>query len=281
MLWYMRFVLFKLLSVFGLVSKYVKTDEIKKDVIRETNKFLNFDEFRKDEPKYSSSPKTNIAGIKNTTDEIPEIRKTDCIIEKDKTMETVSNGLTLNTGDNREKQYSNQDDLNDIDMSLFKDPKIYGTGDKKLLLLDDVELVANLYKTTFNRINRMHDVNIEKDYMIISSIGKLSGYRAYKYILNNKVDYALLDITLGDLIRNNSNKAVEIDGVDIAIKLLELNPNIKFKFISSHTLNKRNYTMVYYFNKFERMTNLDISEHYIYKNGDFGKDIYSFLYGDS
>ena len=69
--------------------------------------------------------------------------------------------------------------------------------------------------------------------------------------------------------------------IDIAIKLLELNPDIKFKFISAHTLNKRNYTMVNYFNKFESVTNLDISKYYIYKNGYMCKDIYNFLYGET
>ena len=46
-------------------------------------------------------------------------------------------------------------------------------------------MMYNLYKITFGKINRLYNVNIENNFSIVSSIGKLSGYMAYKYILNN------------------------------------------------------------------------------------------------
>ena len=57
-IWYFRFCLFKLLSLFGLVSKYIKTDDLKKDALKGINKFLNFDEF-KTEKTESKKAKTH------------------------------------------------------------------------------------------------------------------------------------------------------------------------------------------------------------------------------
>jgi hypothetical protein len=280
-IWYFRFCLFKLLSLFGLASKYLKTDDIKQDAMKGINKFLNFDEFRKKKTEFTPVVETH-------NDELVE---PDVITSDIKTKDTSNEVIEKKSGISIDKQVSvctsssdskyDTTDLDNLDLTTFKEPTIYGIGDKKLLLLDDVGMMYNLYKITFGRINRMYNVNVENTFSVVVSIGKLSGYMAYKYILNNKIDYALLDITLGDLVRNKLNNSVEIDGIDIAIKLLELNPDVKFKFISAHTLNKRNYTMINYFNKFESATHLDISKYYIYKNGDMCKDIYNFLYGET
>lgn len=275
-IWYFRFCLFKLLSLFGLVSKYIKTDGIKKDALKAINGFLNFDEFKKEKTEYTPVIKTS--SIIPKEPDIKQVETKTEIVEDKPNIDTNKQVYIIKSSS--DLKYNNED-LDNLDLSVFKEPSTYGVGDKKLLLLDDVGMMYNLYKITFGRINRMYNVDIENNFNIVASIGKLSGYMAYKYILNNKVDYALLDITLGDLVRNKLNNSIEIDGIDIAIKLLELNPDIKFKFISAHTLNKRNYTMVEYFNKFESVTNLEISKHYIYKNGDMCKDIYSFLYGET
>lgn len=275
-IWYFRFCLFKLLSLFGLVSKYIKTDDIKKDALKGINGFLNFDEFKKEKTEYTPVIKTSSVIPKEP--DIKQVETKTEIVEDKPNIDTNKQVSIIKPSS--DLKYNNED-LDNLDLSVFKEPSTYGIGDKKLLLLDDVGMMYNLYKITFGRINRMYNVDIENNFNIVASIGKLSGYMAYKYILNNKIDYALLDITLGDLVRNKLNNSVEIDGIDIAIKLLELNPDIKFKFISAHTLNKRNYTMVEYFNKFESVTNLEISKHYIYKNGDMCKDIYSFLYGET
>lgn len=272
-----KFIVFKILSLLGIVSKYIKTEDIKKDTLHGIRKYFNFDEFKKEEEHFSSAPKIKTEEVKDTS---TEMRDTDYVEVKHnkETIEEVNNKLSLNCP--AEKMAKRQNIIDNIELTYIKDPEVYGEGNKSLLLLDDVSLVYNLYKTTFNRINRAYNVDMFKDYKIIYSIGSMSGYTAYKYILNNKIDYALLDITLGDIVRNSNNEIIEIDGVDIAIKLLELNPNIKFKFISSHTLNMKNYTMIYYFNKFESVTKRKISNYYIYKNGDLSQDIYNFLYGE-
>ena len=280
MYWF-RYGLYRMLTLFGLVSKYIKTDEVKNDAIKGVKSFLNFDEFKRNEPKFSST-KTRDTSFTIKEHSEGEIRKTDFVQSKESTIETIAENVSLSNNKDCENDKDCKDlRLDNIELSVFKSPTIYGNGEKRLLLLDDVELVKNLYKTTFSRIQRNYGVDVINDFKIVSCIGKLAGYEAYKYILDNHIDIALLDITLGDIIRDKNNNPVEIDGVDIAIKLLEINPNIKFKFISSHTLNKRNYTMVYYFNKFEKKTNLNIKDHYIYKNGDFGTDVYNFLYGAS
>lgn len=304
-LYYIRYGLYLGLTWFGFLSKYLKTDEIKGDLTNVTrsklSKWLNFDEFRVSSSNGFSScvtknkidlPKENNKIVeeykKQTTTPITPSVNTDKPVNIDKEIEVVQPTTPANPSTSKELKdgtLARTIVIRDIDFNLYTEPEITGNinADKSLLILDDVELMKNLYSSDFRRVLRSFNKDINKDFKLVYVIGQNCGYEAFKYIdvCNNKVDYALLDITLGTVVKTKTGKHVEIDGVDIAMVLLEKNPDVKFKFVSAHTLNRYNHTMQYYFNKFEKSTGLNISNHFIFKNDNRHNEFYKLLYNDN
>ena len=151
-----------------------------------------------------------------------------------------------------------------------------------ILILDDIPESITLYNSDFLRIGKRYNKNILEDLKIVYTIGRPAGYIAYKYIIEypNTINYAILDITLGYIIKLEDGEYIELDGIDIAIYLLRHNTNIKFLFSTAHTLNRRNPTMEYYFKKFESETGLNIEDYYLNKNSDRAEKIYNMISGD-
>ena len=177
-----------------------------------------------------------------------------------------------------------QDDVDIVDYSVYPDPDIKNIGsDKTILWLDDMTNMKVLYGLDINKVKNIYKEDINKDFNIINCFGKYAGFIAEKYIHSDdrlKIDYALVDITLGYGIKLTNGDYVEYDGVDIMLDLLKLNPDMKFMFCSAHTLNRKNPTVNGFFTKFEDATGLDISNYYINKNSDRYVDIHKLLYED-
>ena len=60
---------------------------------------------------------------------------------------------------------------------------------------------------------------------------------------------------------------------------LVLTFNIKFLFLTAHTLNRRNPVLSNYFEKFEESTGKSIEDFYLNKNVDRFNKLYELLYG--
>lgn len=174
------------------------------------------------------------------------------------------------------------DIINSIDYEEYDElVTVNENNDKVLFILDDIPDSLTLYKIDFNNIKRRYGLDIENDFAIVRCVGATAGFKAHKHIVvnNNKIDYAILDITLGYIKKLNNGEYLEFDGVDIAIDILNANPDAKILFSTAHTLNKRNPTMQYYFGKFERLTGKKIEEFYLHKNSNRVEPIKNMLYG--
>lgn len=185
---------------------------------------------------------------------------------------------------------SNQELAKLVDYSTHPDPEIKNiNGGKSLLILDDIPISLDLYGADFRAIARKHaeeDIDPEKDFKQIVCVGTRAGCIAYKAIVidKQKIDYAILDITLGYIILldNEAAEYLELDGIDIAIELLKINPETKILFVTAHTMDIRNEDMTYYIVKFETETGRKMSPmYYANKNSeDRPEKIYNFLYGE-
>ena len=172
--------------------------------------------------------------------------------------------------------------INHVDCTLYKDIKTYGNkdSDKSILIVDDLDFVYKLYHTDFNMIKREFNKDILSDFSIKFATGNKSGFIALNEIDNNpNIKFALLDITLGSITKNKKGEYIELDGIDIALYLLDKIPDVKFLFISGHTLNRMNPKMNYYYKKFEEKTGLKIDKFYLYKNTDRFQAIHKLIYG--
>lgn len=156
-----------------------------------------------------------------------------------------------------------------------------GTGEKNILVMDDIPETSLLTTILFKDINKITEQDIYKDYTIHYAFGPHAAVKAIKTINNNKIDVALLDITLGEMVTLPDGSKIEIDGVDIALYILDKYPTAKVLFLSAHSLNMKNPLMKYYYNKFISNTNLNIEDFYVNKaSRDKIDKIMKVLYND-
>jgi hypothetical protein len=174
------------------------------------------------------------------------------------------------------------DNVIEIDYDSIESPVLLTNDPTKpyLFILDDVVETFILYSIDFKNINRLHSLNVIEDFNIVQCFGSKAGLIAHKYIEldGGKVDFAVLDITLGYVVKLTDGSFVEYDGVDIAIEILKHNKDAKIIFSTAHTMNKRNPDVARYINKFNNNTGLNIDNHYMNKNSDRVTKLYHFLY---
>jgi len=164
--------------------------------------------------------------------------------------------------------------INKLDLNTFEDPIIINPDkEKTLLILDDIDESDYLFNIDFRLLKEKYGYDIFKELKIVKCYGKQAGFIAKKYLSDpdNKIDYAILDITLGNSLKLTNGSYIEYDGIDIGLQILEQNPEAIIRFLTAHTLNKRNPMMSEYYDKFEENTGLPIDSFYINKNGDRSK----------
>jgi hypothetical protein len=174
-----------------------------------------------------------------------------------------------------------QDGVEEIDYDKYPNPEIIDNGsDKTILFLDDMVNMWFLYDLDIHEIKDKYKKDVYEDFNIIKCFGREAGFTAHKFIFKNykKVDFAILDITLGYGVKLLNGEYVEYDGIDVFLELYKRNPDMKFLFCTAHTLNIKNPTVGYFFKKFESETGLKFKDHYLNKNSKRSEAIYKLLY---
>lgn len=179
--------------------------------------------------------------------------------------------------------------LEEVDTSCAKDLKrhmsqfnTYGEHDPSLptlLIVDDCD-INSLYGADFQMIKVGKNIDIYKLFNIYQATGCSCGVEAVKFINNNKIDYAILDLTLGNFCKLNtgSSKFIEIDGVDLGIAIKNKNPDVKMIFSTAHIFNTRYPEFQEYIDKFESNTTGKFITHYLNKlNDDRTEEFCKFL----
>ena len=138
------------------------------------------------------------------------------------------------------------------------DVKIHSNelGKPGILLMDDLSGMTNLI---INELTRVQCCDVIGEFNIAVATGDFAAFSVEKFLNNEELQFeiniALLDITLGGVING-----VEYDGVDIAIMIKNKFPDALIKFITGHTLNRRNPEIFKFIEKFENYFNLSIDE---------------------
>ena len=148
-------------------------------------------------------------------------------------------------------------------------PDILGNinSNKVLLLLDDQPAVFDLYDMDFVTIKRRYDFDVMDEFKVVKCVGIDAGFIAHKYLIDNtdSIVIALLDITLGKMVKIESGETLEFDGIDIALEILAKHPRCKINFCSGHFLSNDNRTLTKYVTKFEK-TGMKLQDYYFNKN---------------
>ena len=159
-----------------------------------------------------------------------------------------------------------------FDLADFPDPVIEGNVDSKnsFLIVDDLEATFFLYETDFDDIKSRVGIDIREEFKIVKCSGDDAGFIAQKYIANNNDELvlAILDITLGKIIKLADGTIVTCDGIDIGIQIMSKYPNCDVRFCSAHRLSRENAEIKKYIDKFEHTTGLDIEDYYFSKKSN-------------
>ncbi|MFA7127883.1 MAG: hypothetical protein WC136_01800 [Sphaerochaeta sp.] len=144
------------------------------------------------------------------------------------------------------------DDVNlGIPEIVVIDPPI-NDNKKNILVMDDQPIMVSLIVDELLQIS-----NVGENFNILTATGDYAAFSVKNFINNNDtvLNLAFLDITIGGVI-----SGVEYDGVDIAIMIKNKFPQCEIKFITGHTLNRKNPEIFKFIEKFENYFQIKIDE---------------------
>ncbi len=126
-----------------------------------------------------------------------------------------------------------------------------------ILIIDDQKEMVKLLCTELKRVQY---INVMKNFNIVTYTGEYLGFPLIQHIKEKtipKIDIAILDITLGGII-----DGIEYDGIDISIELRKAFPDVIFKYITGHSMNKKISTIFNYITKFKEYFGESIESEY-------------------
>lgn len=221
---------------------------------------------------------------------LPELIKSklQSVIDKIKSKFNIGNKeISINPGDKKVMDYiydktnsPTHEMMLKMDYSNLGEVEIVNPDKKKTILtLDDILYTDMLYREDVRKIKEKYGLDVYNDYKVVRCLGPNAGLLAYKYFIidKNPCDYGILDITLGQQINVTGSWFMELDGIDIAKYILELNPNFKFVLCTAHTINKTNYIVNTYNNKCKKVFGKELDAFYLNKNSERFETIYKLL----
>lgn len=139
-----------------------------------------------------------------------------------------------------------------------------------ILIMDDFRGMTNLIK---DELKRVSCCDIYDKFTIVIATGEFAGFSVEKEIDKGLVvDIGFLDITLGGVIRG-----LEYDGIDVAIMVKNQNPKSLIKFVTGHTLNRKNPEIFQFITRFENYFKVPIDETESVISRDGVVDIYKHI----
>lgn len=154
--------------------------------------------------------------------------------------------------------------LNKIDLKDIGDPFIINPGSSKtLLVVNDIPTTLKLLELDFKTIQTEYHKDILNTYKVVVCTGRHANLMAYKYLINNQVDKALIDVILSDSIIRMDDKFIEFNGFDIAEEIKKRNRESDIGIYTSVELNSTMDIMHKYLSAFKRLSSANIIDKYI------------------
>ncbi len=154
--------------------------------------------------------------------------------------------------------------LNKIDFKDIGDPFIINPGSSRtLLVVNDIPTTLKLLELDFKMIQTEYHKDILKTYKVVICTGRHANLMAYKYLINNQVDKALIDVILSDSIIRMDDQFIEFNGFDIAEEIKKRNRESDIGIYTSVELTNTMDIMHKYLSAFKRLSSANIIDKYI------------------
>ena len=153
---------------------------------------------------------------------------------------------------------------NKVDLKDVGDPIVLNSkGNKTLLVVNDIPTTLKLLEMDFKTIETEYRKDIMNTYKIVICSGRYANLIAYKYLLNNHIDKALLDLILSDSIIKMEDDYIEFTGFDIAEEIKKRNSQSEVGLYTSVPLNEPMGMFSKYMQMFKMLTSNKIIDKYI------------------
>lgn len=163
----------------------------------------------------------------------------------------------------------------------IREPIIYGNVNSKqsIMLMDDQDAAFYLYNSDFVEIERRFDFSVLDEFKIVRCDGPEAGFIASNYIntVKDEIVIAILDLTLGKIVKMPTGRSVLYDGIDVALELIEHQPHCKIGFCTAHMLDETNPAIRELINKFSTTTGHNLIDYSFSKNGDRAAHIHGLI----
>lgn len=154
--------------------------------------------------------------------------------------------------------------LNKIDFKDIGDPFIINPGSSRtLLVVNDIPTTLKLLELDFKTIQTEYHKDILNTYKVVICAGRHANLMAYKYLINNQVDKALIDVILSDSIIRMDDQFIEFNGFDIAEEIKKRNRESDIGIYTSVELTNTMDIMHKYLSAFKRLSSANIIDKYI------------------
>ena len=154
--------------------------------------------------------------------------------------------------------------LNKIDFKDIGDPFIINPGSSRtLLVVNDIPTTLKLLELDFKTIQTEYHKDILNMYKVVICTGRHANLMAYKYLVNNQVDKALIDVILSDSIIRMDDQFIEFNGFDIAEEIKKRNRESDIGIYTSVELTNTMDIMHKYLSAFKRLSSANIIDKYI------------------
>jgi hypothetical protein len=135
-----------------------------------------------------------------------------------------------------------------------------------ILIIDDNEGICSFIADDLEELSENNEINLD-DYNVFIFHGIMCAYdliaTLQKYPGLN-IQKAIIDITYsGTVMTRNGN--IKLNGVDVFEILYEINPKLKYLFYTGNQMNKNIKVIGNLMNKYNKITNTDITDHLLFK----------------
>jgi len=149
---------------------------------------------------------------------------------------------------------------------------------KNMLLMDDAMMQFGLHALDFNKIKRNYHCDVDDKFNVYMCKGRYAGFIAHDLILNLEyLDVAILDLTLETRVKLKNGNIYSYDGIDIAVLIKSKFPKCRFKFFTSHNMNHRDESIIYYVEKYKQLLGGNIMAKVISKSDNRVKHLRSLM----
>lgn len=158
--------------------------------------------------------------------------------------------------------------LEDIPDPIITNPN----GRKTILLVNDIPGMLEVFNLELDELELKYNLNVSSEYKIVICTGLYANLVAYKYIKENNIDIAFIDVVATESVTYINNKVIEYNGVNLAEQIKEQYKTSRVGFYTCVPIESTTSSLQKYFNRVKDLIDKNVITEYININKKQSQD---------